>query len=72
MMHNALVKLIRRRMKERGLQPHELAADLHGTLSKQTVYNFVEHGRVIKSDTLLVILNELGLAVQPVRKRKQP
>jgi len=41
-------------------------------MSKQTVYNFVKHDRVIKSDTLLAILGELGLAICRGRKSRTP
>jgi hypothetical protein len=64
MTHNELVKQVRRRMKERGLTSPELHKTLCGRVSKQTVYNFVKHGRVIKSDTLLLVLHQLGLTIR--------
>lgn len=72
MTHNELVKHVRRRIKEMGLTPYQLHKRVEDRLNKQTIYNFIRHGRVIKSDTLLVILAELGFVIGHKRKRTKP
>ena len=52
-------------METLSLTPYQLHQNLDGQVSKQTVYNFVEHGQIIKSDTLLLILGALGLTIRP-------
>ena len=69
MTHHVLVRLVRQRMKQMELVPYQLHQRLGKSVSKQTVYNFVNHGRVINSDTLVLILRELGLTIS---KRKKP
>ena len=56
MNHRDLVRRVRKRLSEFGMKPFQLHQKLADKVSKQTVYNFVEHGRVIKSDTLLIIM----------------
>ena len=63
-----LVKRVRTRLKKRGLTAAGLHRSLRGKVTKQTVYNFVKHGRVIKSDTLLLVLKELGLTIRVGRE----
>jgi hypothetical protein len=72
MTHSALVQCVRRSMKELGLTPAALHQILGGKVSKQTVYNFVTHGRIIKSDTLLVILGELGIEIVSSGESSKP
>ena len=55
-------------MKETGLLPYQLHQKLGVKVTKQTVYNFVKHGRIIKSDTLLLVLDALGLTIRKGRK----
>jgi hypothetical protein len=68
MTHDALVKLVRRELKAAGLTPADLHRELQGRATKQTVYNFVKHGRVIKTDTLFLVLNRLGLTIRKKRR----
>lgn len=56
-------------MKELSITPYQLHQQLAGKVSKQTVYNFVEHGKIIKSDTLLAVIAELGLQLQLIQTR---
>lgn len=63
MTHSELVKRVRRGMREQGLTAPELHKSLRGRVSKQTIYNFVKHGRVVKSDTLLLVLHRLGFTI---------
>lgn len=64
---------MRRRMKLMGITPYRLHQQLRGKVSKQTVYNFTEHGKAISSETLLLMMHELGVSVgesdvPPMRK----
>jgi hypothetical protein len=71
MTHRELVKTIRQRMKIVELTPYQLHQELGGKLSKQTVYNFLEHGKPVRTDKLLAVLNHLNLAVtEAPQKRK--
>ncbi len=72
MTHNELARLVRGQMRHRGITAVQLHDRLRRRMSKQTVYNFVKHDRVIKSDTLLAILGELGLAICRGRKSRTP
>lgn len=63
MTHPMLVKAIRRRLDEMNMTPYRLHMLLAGRVSKQTVYNFVTHGEVIKSDTLVAIMDVLDLTM---------
>lgn len=64
MNHRDLVKRVRKRMNELAFTPYQLHQKLEGKVSKQTVYNFVEHGKVIKSDTLIILLDALGMTIR--------
>jgi len=63
MKHADLVRHVRKRMKYLAITPYQLHQSLKRKVSKQTVYNFVEHGRVINSDTLLTIIKAVGLMI---------
>jgi hypothetical protein len=63
MTHALLVKAVRHRMDELNMTPYRLHVLLVGRACKQTVYNFVTHGEVIKSDTLVAIMDVLGLSI---------
>lgn len=63
MTHRQLVALIQQRMDALGMTPYRLHAELKGEVSKQTVYNFLQHKRALRSDSLLQIMNFLGLTV---------
>lgn len=60
-------------MKHLAITPYQLHQSLAGEVSKQTVYNFVEHGRVINSDTLLTIIKSVGLTIiiQPKKRHEK-
>jgi len=57
-------------MNELRLTPYQLHQKLGVAVSKQTVYNFVAQAKIVKSDTLIAILNALGLAICKHRKMK--
>lgn len=63
MTHKELLRVINARMVALGLGPRQLAAKLRGKVSQATVYNFVVNGRPARTDTLVAILNVLGLTV---------
>jgi hypothetical protein len=63
MTHLAFVRAMRRRMDELKMTPYQLHRQLKGKVSKQTVYNFVVHGELIRSDTLAAIMTLLDLTV---------
>ena len=63
MTHLAFVRAVRRRLEELNMTPYQLHVQLRGKVSKQTVYNFVTHGELIRSDTLALIMNAVGLTV---------
>lgn len=71
MTHKELVSQVRRRLRDKGITTYELHQRLQAKVSKQTVYNFVIHGKVIKSNILVAILSELGLAVTWHRRGKR-
>jgi len=73
MSHADLVRHVRKRMKDLAITPYQLHQGLAGKVSKQTVYNFVEHGRVINSDTLLTIIKAVGLMIiiQPKKRHEK-
>jgi len=73
MSHADLVRHVRKRMKHLAVTPYQLHQSLAGKVSKQTVYNFVEHGRVINSDTLLTIIKAVGLTIiiQPKKRHEK-
>lgn len=58
-----LVKLVRKRLEELNMTPYQLHQRLETKVSKQTVYNFVKHGHGVRTETLLAILNLLGLTI---------
>ena len=68
MTHNSLVSVVRKRLDERKLTPYEFHRQLQKKVSKQTIYNFLEHGKTLRSDTLLILLNALDLRVVHERK----
>jgi len=68
MTHRDLVRQVRRRIDELRLTPYQLHQKLGVAVSKQTVYNFVRQGKIVKSDTLVAILNALGLHISKHRK----
>jgi geranylgeranyl pyrophosphate synthase len=63
MTHAMLVKLIRKRLDKLNMNPHQLHQKLKVKMSKQTVYNFFEHGKEIRTETLLAIMNLLELTI---------
>jgi hypothetical protein len=63
MTHLAFVRAVRRRMRLMKMTPYQLHVLLRGRVSKQTVYNFVAHGELIRSDTLATIMSNVGLTV---------
>ena len=73
MSHADLVRHVRKRMKRLAITPYQLHQKLDGKISKQTVYNFVEHGRFIKTDTLLIIMKAVGLTfiIQPIKRHEK-
>jgi hypothetical protein len=74
--HQKLVRAVQWRMTQLEMTPYQLHVRLSGKVSKQTVYNFVKHGEVIKSDTLAAIMRVLDLTITqgesrpPRRERK--
>jgi hypothetical protein len=69
MTHQKLVKAVQRRMTQLKMTPYRVHVLLKEKVSKQTVYNFVKHGEVIRSDTLLAIMQVLDLTVVQNRTR---
>ena len=63
MTHAQLVSTVRRRMRQLGMTTYRLHQLLSGRVSKQTVYNFVEHGRGTNSETLAAMMAVLNLTV---------
>lgn len=63
MEHSDLVAIIRRRMERLKLNAPQLHQMLGDQVSRQTVYNFILHGKSARTDTLTAILNALGLTV---------
>jgi hypothetical protein len=63
MTHKQLVAVIRRRMDALNMNPFRLHAELKGQVSKQTVYNFLLHGKALRTDILLLIMNLLDLTI---------
>lgn len=61
MTHRELVRVVRLRMTRLDMTPYQLHQQLAHKVSKQTVYNFVEHGKFIRTDNLLTILGAVGL-----------
>lgn len=59
------VKLvIKRRMKELGWGPYDLAKAVKGKAAAQTIYGFVKHKRRLNTDTLAMVLDVLGLEIR--------
>jgi hypothetical protein len=67
MTHQMLVNVVRLRLDELNMTPYQLHVRLVGRVSKQTVYNFVKHGEMIKSDTLAAVMDVLGLTLSKVK-----
>ncbi len=63
MTHQGFVRAVRRRLAERKMTPYQLHQQLRGKVSKQTVYNFVTHGEIIRSNILATIMNALDLTI---------
>ncbi len=63
MTHHGFVRAVRRRLAERKMTAYQLHRQLLRKVSKQTVYNFVTHGEIIRTDTLATIMNALDLTV---------
>lgn len=63
MTHDQLVMKIRRRMKTLDMTPYRLHKELKGKLAKRSVYNFVEHGKPVTTETLVAIMNVLKLSI---------
>jgi hypothetical protein len=63
MTHALLVKAIRHRLDELNMTPYRLHVMLAGRACKQTVYNFVTHGALIRSDILVAIMDVLDLTI---------
>ena len=70
MTHHGLVRLARQQMKHLELTPYQLHQRLRGKVSKQTIYNFVTHSAIIKSDTLALIFSVLRLEIVEQGKTK--
>jgi hypothetical protein len=66
MTHQDLVDVVRQRMDRIGMTPYRLHVELKGQVSKQTVYNFVTHGEVIQTPTLIAIMNVLNLTITEI------
>ena len=56
-------------MDSLNMKPYELYQRLQHEVSKQTVYNFVAHGKVIRTDLLAAVMREIGLAIVVRNKR---
>jgi hypothetical protein len=69
MTHEDVVRAVRRRLKGLNMTPYKLHVRLKGTVSKQSVYNFVKHGEMVRSDTLAAIMSVLGLTITPKESR---
>ena len=65
-----LAQVLEDRLNELGITRYQLRQRLHGKTSHQTVYNALD-GRPIKTDTLLVIMRELGLKMDIVATEKK-
>ena len=63
----ALGRLLKSQLDARGLSAYALQMRLAGRVSPQTVYNALA-GKTIKSDTLLILMRELGLEIREARK----
>lgn len=63
MTHDHLLNTIRRRMRKLEMTPYRLHQQLRGKISKQTVYNFLEHDRGVTTETLVAILTVLKLSI---------
>ncbi len=62
-----LAQLMRDRLEASGRTAYQLHMGMKERASHQTVYNALA-GKPIKSDTLLNLLDELGLEIAPRRK----
>lgn len=63
-------KIVRDRIGELGLTTYAVAKLVEGKMTKQTVYNFVNGRRDIKSDSLDHLLDALGLRIVADRDTK--
>jgi hypothetical protein len=55
---------VRRRMKELGWGPYDLAKAVKGKVSAPTIYNFVKRGSAINAKSLGSVLDALGLEIR--------
>ena len=63
MTHGQLVRVIRNRMKRVEMSPYRLHQELKGKVAKQSVYNFLEHRKPVKTQTLVAIMTVLDLQI---------
>jgi hypothetical protein len=65
MTHDQIVKTVRQRLRAMNITQYELHQRLGQKVSKQTVYNFIEHGKVVRSNVLAAVMTELDLEIRP-------
>jgi hypothetical protein len=58
-----MVAAIKARMRELNMTSYQLHQRLKGRVTKQTVYNFVEHGKVVTTESLSAIMDVLQLTI---------
>jgi hypothetical protein len=63
MTYREIVRLVRLKMARSDMSKYQLHRKLSRKTSKQTVYNFVEHGKVVRTDNLLAILDAVDLSL---------
>jgi hypothetical protein len=69
MTHNQLVAAIRAEMDRQGMTAYRLHINLKDQVCKQTIYNFVQHGEVIHTDSLVAIMDALSMTLVPSNAR---
>jgi hypothetical protein len=63
MKRDILLLAIRHQMRKQGIGAYELAQRLKGRVSQATVYNYVQYEKPAKTDTVIEIMDVLGLIV---------
>mgnify|MGYP003579026965 CR=1 FL=1 len=59
--------IVKERMRQLGWNPYKLAKAVDGKVTRQTVYNFVMHGKDMKTTALSHVLAALGLEIREAK-----
>jgi len=63
MNHDDLLKMVRHRLRQLNMTPYQFARLVRPGVSQATVYNFVNNGRPVMSDTLTAMLTALSMKI---------